>query len=96
MWYKEIFMVTLNASRARQRLFELLRGVIDKNQTCRIVYKTGEAVLLSEDEYDSMVETLYLLSSPGFKKAFSKARDDIKRGKTVPWRLALGARRAKV
>lgn len=89
-------MVTLNASRARQRLFELLRGVIDKNRLCRIVYKTGEAVLMSEDEYDSMVETLYLLSSPGFKKAFSKARDDIKGGKTVPWRLALGARRAKV
>ena len=86
-------MVTLNASRARQRLFKLLRGVIDKNQLCRIVYKTGEAILMSEDEYESMVETLYLLSSPNFKRGFMKARGEVKKGLTVPWRLALGGRK---
>ncbi|MBI4366554.1 MAG: type II toxin-antitoxin system Phd/YefM family antitoxin [Deltaproteobacteria bacterium] len=89
-------MTTINASKARQGLFSLLKGAIDQNQLYRISYRSGEAVLMSEEEYDSLMETLHLLSTPGFRKAYKKAKEDIKQGKTLPWQLAIRGRRGKI
>lgn len=89
-------MATINATKARQSLFTLLKGVIDRQQCYRISYRSGEAVLMSEEEYDGLMETLHLLSSPEFRSAYRKAKDDIKKGRTLPWRLAVGGRGGKV
>ncbi len=89
-------MATINATKARQGFFTLLKGAIDKNQLYRISYGEGEAILMSEEEYDGLMETLYLLSSPGFRQAYRKSKNDIKKGRTVPWRIALEGRGEKV
>lgn len=78
-------METLSATEARAHLFELLRGSTRKNRQYRIAYKNEGVVLLSEEEYESLLETLYLLSSPGFRRAFQKARREIRAGKTTPF-----------
>lgn len=56
--------MTISASQARQRLFPLLEQVNTDHQPVRITSKSGDAVLMSADDYDSWQETVYLLRSP--------------------------------
>ncbi len=56
--------MSISASEARQRLFPLLEQVHVDHQPVRIRSKSGEAVLMSAEDYDSWQETVYLLRSP--------------------------------
>jgi antitoxin YefM len=56
--------MSVTASEARQRLFPLIEEVNDDQVAVEIVSKKGTAFLVSADEYRSLKETVYLLSSP--------------------------------
>ena len=56
--------MSISASEARQRLFPLLEQVNTDHEPVRITSKSGDAVLMSADDYDSWQETVYLLRSP--------------------------------
>jgi antitoxin YefM len=56
--------MSISASQARQHLFPLLAQVNTDHQPVRITSKSGDAVLMSADDYDSWQETVYLLRSP--------------------------------
>jgi len=58
-------MTHLNASQARNNFFNLLETVTEKNEIARITSRAGNAVIMSEDEYNSIQETLYLMNIPG-------------------------------
>ena len=78
MVHSEVFMNTITATNARSNLFKLLKHTIKAHSLVRISSKEGTAILLSEDEYESLLETAELLSIPGFKKSIDKANKDIK------------------
>ena len=46
----------------------MIENTIRYNEPLSIISKTGNAVVLSEEEYNSLVETLYLNSIPGMKE----------------------------
>jgi antitoxin YefM len=56
--------VAISASEARSRLFPLIQQVNDDHLPVRINSKSGDAVLMSADDFDSWQETIYLLRSP--------------------------------
>lgn len=56
--------MTISASQARRRLFPLLEQVNSDHVPVRISSKSGDAVLMSADDYDAWQETVYLLRSP--------------------------------
>jgi antitoxin YefM len=56
--------MSITATDARARLFPLIREVNEDQIAVEIVSKNGTAFLVSEDEYHSLRETVYLLSSP--------------------------------
>ena len=59
-------MSTINITNARQNLFQLVADVNVGFNTIKIVNNKGKnAVLISEDEWKSIEETLYLSSIPG-------------------------------
>ena len=58
-----------NITNARNNLFELVDEVIEKNDVYRITSKKGNVVLLSEEDYSGIMETLYLTSIPGMREA---------------------------
>ena len=59
-------MSTINISNARQNLFQLVADVNVGFNPITIVNNKGKnAVLISEDEWKSIEETLYLSSIPG-------------------------------
>lgn len=57
-------METITAVYAQSSLQELLRSTIREHKLYRIAADEGGAVLLSEAEYESLIETLELLSIP--------------------------------
>lgn len=56
--------MAITASEARRDLFGLIERVNLDHTEVEIMSKRGSAVLMSKEEYDSLVETSYLLRSP--------------------------------
>lgn len=61
-------MINTNATNFRKQLFELIEQTVKFNEPVNISTKNGNAVLISEEEYNSLMETLYLTSVPGMKE----------------------------
>lgn len=58
-------MITLNISNARDELYKLAHSCIKYNDIANISTKEGNVILLSEDDYNSLIESLYLANIPG-------------------------------
>jgi antitoxin YefM len=83
-------MSAVTATEARKELFELIRRAIHGHETLHIQHRDGGVVLLSEDEYEGLIETLELLSVPGMRESLAEANEDIAAGRTVTVERALG------
>lgn len=62
-------MATLTATEARKRLYALVDDVAESHEPIQIVGKRNSAVLLSEEDWRSIQETLYLSSVPGMRES---------------------------
>lgn len=62
-------MYNTNVTNARANLYNLVNMAIDNNEIININTKNGNAVLISEADYNSLIETLYLSSDPEYKKS---------------------------
>ena len=84
IWYESIggLNVAITASEARSRLFPLIQQVNDDHEPVRINSRSGDAVLMSADDFDSWQETIYLLRSPANARRLMEAvaRDKSGRG----------------
>ncbi len=65
--------MTISASEARRDLFPLIKRVTDDHTPVRISSKSGDAVLMSADDYDAWQETVYLLRSPANARRLMEA-----------------------
>ena len=65
-------MTILNATEARAKLYSLIDEAADTHQPIVITGKRGNAVLVSEEDWNSISETLYLLSIPGMRKSITE------------------------
>jgi prevent-host-death family protein len=70
-------MPTLSATEARAKLYHLIDQTSATHEPVLITGKRGNAVLISEDDWRSIQETLYLLNIPGM-------RDSIREGLATP------------
>jgi len=73
-------MQTITATIARSNLFQLLKNILNSHLPTRISSKSGNVVVIPEEDYESLVETAKLLSTPGLKKSLQKADNEIKKG----------------
>jgi len=64
-----INMTTLTATEARTKLYRLLDEVTLSNQPIQITGKRANAVLIAEEDWRAIQETLYLLSIPGIRES---------------------------
>ncbi|WP_137895292.1 type II toxin-antitoxin system Phd/YefM family antitoxin [Ramlibacter sp. 2FC] len=60
---------TLTASEARANLYRLIDQAAESHQPITISGKRGSAVLVSEQDWQAIQETLYLLSVPGMRES---------------------------
>lgn len=62
-------MPTLTATEARSTLYTLMDQVADTHEPIMITGKRTNAILLSEEDWRAINETLYLLSIPGMRES---------------------------
>jgi len=60
-------MTTLNATEARSNLYSLIDEASSTHKPIRITGKRSNAVLLSEEDWNAINETLFLVSIPGMR-----------------------------
>ena len=65
-------MVSMTATQARKRLYTLLDQVADSHEPVQIAGKRNSAVLIAEDDWRAIQETLYLVSIPGMRESIRK------------------------
>lgn len=62
-------MTNVTATEARKRLYSLLDQVSESHEPIHISGKRNGAVLISEEDWRSIDETLFLLSIPGMRES---------------------------
>ena len=67
-------MTTPNATTVRKDFYNLLSKVQD-HETVTIISKGRNAILVSEDDWDAIMETLYVMGDPDFQKNLEEARN---------------------
>lgn len=65
-------MSILTASEARTNLYRLIDEAAENHAPIRISGKRNSAVLIGEDDWRAIQETLYLLSIPGMRESIRK------------------------
>lgn len=73
-------MTVMTASDARKALFPLIKQVNDDVDHVVITSKNGNAVLMSESEFNSLQETEYLMRSPANVRRLLEAKASIEQG----------------
>lgn len=68
-------MSVINATTARNNFFKLMEEAITTSEPIIVTGKTGNVVVLSESDYRSMEETLYLCSVPGMREKIKVGLD---------------------
>lgn len=76
-------MTTLTATTARREFFDLIKGAAEGHKTFRIQHRRGAAVLISEADYDGLLESLELLSMPGFRQRLKSSMKQMTAGDTI-------------
>jgi prevent-host-death family protein len=62
-------MTTITATKARAKLYQLVDRSAESHEPIQITGKRNNAVLISEDDWRSIQETLHLVSIPGMKES---------------------------
>ena len=67
-------MTTVNVTNARKDLYGLVRQAL-ASDIITIASKEGSVVMMSEEDWESIKETLYLMGDPDFLKDVEEARN---------------------
>lgn len=68
-------MPSIKATDARAKLYRLLDEVAETHEPVLITGKRSNAVLVSEDDWRSIQETLHLLSIPGMRESIQEGME---------------------
>ncbi len=68
-------MTTTNITNLRKNLFSYLDNAIDYNDVINVNTKKGNAVIISETEYNGLLESLYLLSNPDIRERIKEVKE---------------------
>ncbi len=68
-------MTNTNITNFRQNIFEYINQAIEFNDVINVNTKNGNAVILSESDYNSLVETLYLSNQERVRNEIIEAKN---------------------
>lgn len=85
-------MITVSATKARANLFALLRRATRGHEAMRIHYRDRTAVLVPEEEFESLMETATLLSIPGLRASLRASEADRRAGRVYTMEEVFGTK----
>lgn len=69
-------MTVVNATEARSNLYNLIDEAADTHKPITITGKRGNAVLISEEDWKAIEETMFLLSVPGMRESIKEGMEE--------------------
>ena len=66
---------TVTASKARANLYRLIEETAISSEPIQITGKKANAVLVSEQDWEAIQETMYLLSIPGMRESIQQGME---------------------
>ena len=82
-------MTNTNITNFRKDIYKILENTIKYNEPINISTKNGNAVVLSEEDYNNLIETLYISSIPKLKEELIKrkksSKEDFVKEDEVDW-----------
>ena len=77
-------MTSVTVTKARAHLYTLIENLQGGLDPVLITGKKGNAVLVSEDDWRSIEETMYLLSIPGMRESIQEGmKEPVSKGSTT-------------
>jgi prevent-host-death family protein len=79
--------ITVPLTELRPKLPKIMDRISKYFDRC-VVTRHGkpEAVIISEEDYESLLETLDILSDQKLMKDIKRAQVDLRKGKGIPWK----------
>ena len=71
--FRSNLMSSFTVSEARSNLYRLIDEAADNHQPVLITGKRNNAILISEEDWTAIQETLYLLSVPGMRESIRES-----------------------
>lgn len=62
-------MTTISATEARSKMYRLIDEITANHAPVTITSKRANAILIAEEDWSAIQETLYLLSIPGMRES---------------------------
>lgn len=81
--------MVITASEARSQLFPLIEQVNIDSTPVIITSKKGNAVLVSESEWESLIETMYLLRTATNRERLARSQAEVLAGKLYDYDLPI-------
>lgn len=69
-------MTNINITNFRKQIYELIDKTIEYNEPLNVSTKNGNVIVISEEDYNNLIETLYINSVPKFKNELIKRSND--------------------
>ena len=66
-----LFMQTITATAARSMIYKLIDDASESHEPIQITGKRSSAILIAEDDWRAIQESLYLVSIPGMRESIS-------------------------
>lgn len=80
-------MTNTNITNARAELFKLAASCIKYNDVININTKEGNVIMISEEDYNSLIESLYLAGIPGmYESIVEGANTSLNETITIKWK----------
>ncbi len=69
-------MMSTNITELWKNLFSTIDSVIKYNEPIQVTTKSGNAILISEEDYNALLETVYLMSQPGLVSKIKEGENE--------------------
>jgi antitoxin YefM len=80
-------MTNINITTVRTELFKIASSCIKYNEVINISTKEGNVIMISEDDYRSMIESLFLAGIPGmYESIVEGVNAPIAKTKKLKWK----------
>lgn len=80
-------MTTVNITNARQELYKFANSCIKYNDVINISTKEGNVIMISEEDYNSLLESLYLAGIPGmYESIVEGANTPLSECEKIQWK----------
>lgn len=66
-------MINTNITNVRKNIFDYISQAVEFNEVINVSTKNGNAVIMSEADYNALMETLYISSVPGLTSEIKEA-----------------------